>query len=111
MEFQSIVSTYIAMAGVAALLAIVINILKTVGIVKDGEAPVWNVALNIVGLAALFGLKIFRPDIELEGLDQQAAALANTMTVVFTYLTQIGVTKLAHNIVKGVPVLGKTFNP
>ena len=43
--------------GVAALIILLVNVFKVMGIVKDGQADVWVAALNLIGLIALFATK------------------------------------------------------
>ena len=110
MDFQSLLTQWMGLAGIAALIAVVINVLKLAGVVKDGSAQTWSAGLNLAGMAALLLLKIFRPEIDLSGIDQQAAALAEVAMVVLGYLTQLLSAKLAHLAVKRVPLIGASFS-
>jgi hypothetical protein len=96
-----------ALAGFAALIAFLINILKTVGIVKEDQAPTWSAGLNLAGLVGLLIMKIYVPQVDIEGLDQQVAQAVEVGTVIFSYVLQLLSSKLTHSIVRGVPGIGK----
>jgi hypothetical protein len=110
MEFQNLVTQWFGLVGFAAFIAVTINVLKLAGVVKDGAAPTWSAGLNLLGLLLLFGLKFFRPDLDLAAMDEQAAALANVAAVLIGYITQLLSSKLTHLALKSVPVIGASFS-
>jgi hypothetical protein len=67
------------LAGIGAAIAAIVNVLKTFGVVGDQTAGRWFAALNLAGIALLVYLKLFRPDIAVEYIDAQAAALAQIL--------------------------------
>lgn len=99
------------LAGLAALIAALVNVFKTFGLVKDGDAGRWSAALNLVGITALVGLRIFAPAVTLEVVDANAAALANILLIVLGYVVQIGVSQKTHFTLSAakVPLIGKSF--
>ena len=98
------------LAGFAALIAFLINILKVIGWVKDDQAQTWSAGLNILGLAGLLAAGIWFPDLDIEGLDAQVAQFVNVGMVVFTYVIQLLSSKVAHIAVRGATVIGKSFS-
>jgi len=109
MEITSIFTQFTALSGVAALIAAVINILKSLSIVKEGEAPMYSLVLNFFALAGLIVLNLFSPAADVTALDSQAAQLAELLLIVFAYTAQLGVSKLSHKIFKATPIIGKSF--
>ena len=99
-----------ALAGFAALIAFVINILKEFGIVKEGQAPTWSAALNLFGLAFLLIMKIYAPMTDIGGLDNQLTEFVNVGVVVFGYILQLLSSKMAHAVIRGVPGIGKVIS-
>lgn len=99
------------LVGLAALIAMLINVGKVFGIVKDGTAGSWSAGLNLVALVVLVALKLFRPDLELEKVDVELGALAQVLGLVLTLLSQIKVSDKAHGFLSHlqIPVLGKSF--
>ena len=112
MDVNSILLQFTALAGFGALIAIVINIGKVVGFVKDGTSQNWNVGLNILGMVLLFALQVFRPDmvVKLPGWDAIAASVAQVATLVLGIVTQIGTARLTNFVVKGMPVVGRSYS-
>lgn len=108
--FADLVVQLTALAGFAALIAFVINLGKVVGFVKDGTAEKWSAGLNLVGLIILFSVKIFRPDLDIEGIDQTLLQVANIGTYILGFVLQLGVSKFSNYAVKGVPIIGKSYS-
>jgi hypothetical protein len=109
MDFNSLLVQWGMLAGFAALIAAIINILKTAGLIKDGQAQSYSAGFNLVGLAALFFLQVYRPDLDVGGLDGNAQQIAEILTIVFGYVVQLGGAKLAHSVLTGIPGIGKSF--
>ena len=99
-----------ALAGFAALIAFAINVLKTLGVVKEGEAPTYSAGLNLAGLVMLLVLKIYKPEVDVGELDVQVAQAVEVGVVVFGYVVQLLGSKLAHEVVRGVPGIGKSIS-
>ena len=110
MDLSNLVSQFLALAGVGAFFALVINALKVAGVVKDGDAPTWATGLNLVGLVALFLLRVFVPSADIGKLDGVAATVAQIGVLVLGLITQMLGSKLAHFSVKGAPVIGKSYS-
>ena len=110
MDFNNLVIQFGTLAGFAALVAAIINILKSAGLVKDGQAQTYSAILNLVGLAGLLSLQVFRPQADVTYLDGQAAQIANVLLVVSGYVVQLGGAKLMHLILTGMPLVGKSYS-
>ncbi len=109
MELHELFTGWTSLVGFAALIAVMINVLKLTGVVKDGSAQIWSAGLNLAGLIVLFVLKVFRPEMDLAGIDQQVGELANVAMVLIGYITQLLSSKLTHTALKNVPVVGKSY--
>ena len=108
MDIATLVSQFTALAGVGALIALLVNILKTFNVVKDGQAPSASLFLNLAGVTALILLRVFRPDLDVAGLDATAAAIASAGVTLFGLFVQLWGSRLAHMAVAGAPVIGKS---
>jgi len=108
--FEQLISTFLALAGVGSLIAVLVNIGKTVGLVKDGQAPTWSAALNLAGLIALFVLQLLGKSDLVPALDNQAGALASVLTALFAFIWQLIVSLKAHGALKGTRIIGKSFS-
>jgi hypothetical protein len=100
------------LAGIGAAIAAIVNVLKTFGVVGDQTAGRWFAALNLAGIALLVYLKLFRPDIAVEYIDAQAAALAQILLLLLGYVAQLGSGLVAHSIFADLrlPYIGKSFS-
>lgn len=108
--FEELLVQWGSLAGVAALIGVVINVFKSLGIVKDGSAKTWSAALNMIGLAVLLLLRVYQPELDIGVWDQHAGQIANVLLVVFGYILQLLSSKVTHIAVTGVPVIGKSFS-
>jgi hypothetical protein len=100
------------LVGVAAAIAAIINVLKTFGLVKDGQAGAWSAALNLIALAVLVGLKLYRPDLDLKEVDVQVGAFASIIGLVLSLVVQIKSASVVHTLLAyeaHIPVIGKSF--
>ena len=99
---------FTSLAGVAALIALIINVLKTLGVVKDGTAQNWSAGLNLAAMVILFVLKIFVPTVDIEGVDAKIVEFLPVATVVIGYVLQLLSSKLTYLAIKGIPVVGRS---
>lgn len=106
--FDGLLTQWAGMAGFAGLIALLINVGKTFGVVKDGQAQTWSAVLNLFGLAVMLALNVFRPGVDIGAVDQWVSGFVEVATVVLTYIMQILVSRGAHYAVAGLPVIGKS---
>jgi len=103
-----------ALVGVPALITMLINLLKQFeGMRKhDGKMKGISQWMNLVVYLGLFGVKTFKPEFDLGPVDEIAGAVAQ-----FGYgligLIPLGmfISGKVHGEIRGLPVVGKTFNP
>lgn len=108
--FEELIVQFGTLAGVAALIAALVNVAKTFGL-PDGKAPQVSAVLSLLAFIALAGLKIFAPEISVEGLDEKAADFAVLVLYVLGVVVQMGLPAYIHKFLAeaSVPVLGKSF--
>jgi hypothetical protein len=86
-----------SMVGAQALIALVIDVLKYVGAISDGNAGKWSAALNLLGLAGIaVGLGL-NPAFDFPKLDGSLVIIAQFGSLVFAYIVQIASTRHVHN--------------
>jgi hypothetical protein len=95
--------------GVAFLVTVITNILKTVGVISDGNATQWSAGLNLVGIIVLILLRMFKPDWTFEFIDASAGKIANILMILSAYVFQIILSNKIHDGLRGIPVIGKSF--
>lgn len=103
---------FASLMGVSKLIAAVINLLKTIGVVKDGTSAKWAAALNLLAFIALVLLGVFRPDLTTELLDGYAGQIAAILLFVLGFISQIVGSQSAHVALSNarVPLIGKSFS-
>ena len=110
LDLPQLLTSFLTLAGWAALVAVSINAGKFAHVIPDGRAPDVSAALNVVGFAVLVIVRVFRPDFDVAGSDALLASVAAVLTSVLALLSQFGVSKLINNGVKGLPVIGYSYS-
>jgi hypothetical protein len=104
--------TAVTMGGFGALGAAIVNGLKTLGWVKDGQAPSVLVIVNGIALAAVL-LTVAASGISLDQFNVVAGLAAVAITALVTFVTAVvslfGGSRFAHFILRGLPVIGKSY--
>ena len=103
--FDNVLIQVAALAGFAGLFALVINVLKVFGVVKDGDAQLWSAGFNLVLILAVYISRIFWPEFEFSVLDPIAQEVATVGTFVLSYIVQLLSSRLANFAVRGLPVI------
>jgi hypothetical protein len=103
---------FASLIGVSKLIAALINLLKTIGVVKDGTSAKWAAALNLLAFIALVLLGVFRPDLTTELLDGYAGQIAAILLFVLGFISQIVGSQSAHEALSDarVPLIGKSYS-
>lgn len=99
-----------ALGGLAVLIAWLVNLLKIVGIVKDGTAQTWTAGFNLVALALLWAARIWYPGLDVEGLDEALQAVLVVALPVLNWLVSLLISKLTHAAFRDVPWIGKSYS-
>ena len=111
MTFAQLLLIFGSLVGFPAAVALVVNVLKTIGVVKDDTSENWVAGLNVAGLAVLFGLKIFAPNFDVLGGDATLARIVEALQILVGLLVQLGVAKFTHQkVLKGLPIIGTSFS-
>lgn len=108
--FTDLISQLMGLAGFAALVVLLVNVLKSVGIVKDGSSDLWSAGFNLAGLVALYLLKVFQPDFDVGGVDEDVMTFVNAVTPLVSYILMLLSSKLSYFAVRGIPILGKSYS-
>lgn len=105
---ETILAIIAALVGWPALVALLIDILKYLGVVEDGTAGRWNLAFNLVAFIAVGVIAGYYPQIDIAKVDEAILAWVNVLAYVFTILVQILGTKGFHALYARTSV-GKRF--
>lgn len=84
------------LVGVPFVIALIVNLLKGVGVVDDGTAAKWSAGLNLLAVIGLaIALKLY-PAFDFVSLDAWLLELAKAIAVIVTFILQLFGTKSAH---------------
>jgi hypothetical protein len=109
--FQELIVQFGTLAGVAALIAALVNVSKVFGL-PDGDAPKVSAGLSLAAFIALVALKVFRPDVDVLALDKFSADAAVAVLYVLGFLVALGLPAKFHGFLAQarIPVLGKSYS-
>src|SRR3990167_643434 len=96
-DLVQLIVAFGSMAGVAALVAVVIDVFKRFGLVQDGSSPRWSAALNLLALIAVVAARYFAPDVAVEFLDAQAGFVAQAAALILSLVMQLQVSPAVHD--------------
>lgn len=85
-----------SMLGAQALISLLIDVLKYVGVIRDGSAGKWSAGLNLVGLAGIAVALGLYPSFDFPKLDAQFVVIAQFGSLLFGYIIQIAGTQHVH---------------
>lgn len=95
--------------GYGALVSVVVNILKFFKVVQDDTANSWLLGFQLLGIVLLFVAQ-FIPGVDIPKIDLIMGGLAELLTLVLALLISIGASRFTHAMVRGMPVIGKSYS-
>lgn len=110
-DIDALVSSLPGLAGVAALITLLVNVGKRFGLVKDGQAPTWSAGLNLLALIGLFIAQVTGYTNLIPIIDEQAGSLALALSAVLAFVFQLFASRIAHdNALAGAPLIGTSHS-
>jgi hypothetical protein len=107
---SDVVIEFASLVGFAALVTVIVNILKYFKVVQDYDAPSWVAGANMIGLIALIVYRtLICKDCDITGADSTLATLANILAYILAFIVQLGVSKIAHLAARGTPLIGTSY--
>ena len=110
MTLDILLPQFLALGGVAALVTALVNVLKQFNVVKDGQASIASLILNVLGFVTLIALKVLAPDFDFTGIDTSAGSIAQILILVLGLVVQLSASQKAHSTLRGLPVIGKSYS-
>ena len=105
---DALMSTTSGLVGFGALIAMLVNVGKGFGIVKDGKAKVWVTGLNVLLMLAVYFGGIL--DFSVMSADSAAGILAELAGIAFALVAQLGGSSLTHVVLRGAPIVGASHS-
>jgi hypothetical protein len=98
LEFVLAVFVWFGGSGaIAAAIALVIDLFKRFGLVKDGDAGKWSAALNLLGLTAFTVFFLFNPNVAFAEVDESLRLVMQVVGIVLALVLQLRTTPAVHN--------------
>ena len=107
---EQLIAQFVSLMGVAALIAAIVNVGKTVGFVQDEQAHKFSAVLSLIAFVSFVYFRVFVPEVDVFALDTQAAEIAKFMLYVLGFLVQMGLPAKFHEFFKGLPLVGKSYS-
>jgi len=102
---------FLTLGGFAALVTVIVNILKAFKVVKDGQAPTWSFVMNLIGFVAFSIVGLVNPGFDAGAIDPTLQAVASVLVTLLELVTMPAISKLVHDLtMKTVPVLGFSYS-
>lgn len=110
--FSLVAQQAATLVGFGALVGVIVNVLKTFKIAKDGDAITIASIINFGVFCVLYILRVIKPEAlaQVAALDAQAAQVATVATTVLYFIAQSSGSKLYQAIFRGLPIIGKSFS-
>lgn len=108
--FENILAVFGTLVGFSAFVSMLVGVLKFFGVVKDDTSAKWVAGFNLVGVLALYGLKLFQPDYPVGGIDSILAEIAVVGAYIMSFVVMIFGSKFTYSALRGLPVIGKSFS-
>lgn len=108
--FENIVLEVAGLLGFAALVSMLVCVLKFFDVIKDGQADKWVAGFNLVGVLSLFIVRQFNPEFDPVQIDTAMGQIASIGTYILSFLVMIYGSKITYSATKGLPLIGKSFS-
>ncbi len=103
-----LINSWPSLVGMLALIVALINILKSIGVIKDGHRICGALGLT-AWLPYLVCHRLVSP-YDVASVDTALGQAAFVLTFITTYVIQLGGAKLVYKALKGLPYIGKSFS-
>jgi hypothetical protein len=90
------------LAGLGGLISVLINILKTVGVVQDGTAPQWVQGFNLVAFVAVSIVYFLNVQVDWMWID----GILVFATTFLGFVVQLLGSEATYSVIKGIPIIG-----
>jgi len=102
---ENILMIVAGLAGLGAFVSILINVLKKIGLIKDGQSEQWYQGISLFVFLAVAVTYFLKVPIVWSDVNEWLKLL----TFVLGYVIQILGGQLTYNTIKGTPLLGFSY--
>jgi len=110
-DFDALLASFKNLTGIAMLIAALVNVLKTAGVAKDGQANSWSAGLNLLALVGLFIAQLTGYANLVPSFNAQAGEFSNVIGVAFAFFWQLYASRKTNDMaLAGLPAIGKSYS-
>ena len=103
---ENILGLLAGLAGLGGFISILVNVLKLLGIVKDGTSEIWVQGFNFVAFVAVAVIYFLQVPVDWGQID----GILVFATTVLGFVVQMFGSKLTYSATRGLPVIGFSFS-
>jgi len=94
------------LAGLGGFVSILINLLKLIGLIKDGQSNVWYQSISLIIFVAVAVVYFIKAPVDWATVD----GWLKLLTSVLGFVVQILGGQLTYTALKGAPVVGFSYS-
>ena len=94
------------LSGLGGLISVLVNLLKVVGVVKDGTSEQWVQGFNLVAFIAVAVIYFAEFQVDWAQLDGWLTVMATFIG----FIVQLLSSKVTYSVTKGAPVIGFSYS-
>ena len=112
--FLEILVEFLKLGGIGFALSAIINAMKSMGIIKDGQSGLWLFFLQVIGLSAIGYMGFTQPELFpelLQVVDEDAVKVGTLIGLIMEVVISLVSSVVSHRgLLKGLPIIGKSFS-
>ena len=103
---EEIFRLFAGLAGLGGLISVLVNLLKAIGLVKDGTSEQWVQGFNLIALIAVAVVYFMKVQVDWAQIDGWLEVLATFIG----FVVQLFGSKVTYAVTRGAPVIGFSYS-
>ena len=103
---EDILRLLAGLAGLGGLISVLVNLLKAIGLVKDGTSEQWVQGFNLVAFIAVAVVYFMKVQVDWAQIDGWLGVLATFIG----FVVQLFGSKVTYAVTKGAPIIGFSYS-
>ena len=103
---EDILRLLAGLAGLGGLISVLVNLLKAIGLVKDGPSEQWVQGFNLVAFIAVAVVYFMKVQVDWAQIDGWLGVLATFIG----FVVQLFGSKVTYAVTRGAPVIGFSYS-
>jgi len=95
------------LAGIASIIAPIVSLLKSFGVITDGNSNNWVAGMNAVAFIVVAAIIILMPNMTIQSIDAVALSIGVVLSFLVSLVIQMRISQATYYGLKGVPALHK----